>query len=263
MIQNKNKFPYEAKGLKLNNFAYTILEIMFVVSIITVLLATFFLISMRRAGSMRDKIKSANALRLQEKVKLDKEIEMDDELHKFRDAMEAQKAQKRMKEDSVTPAIFRISKGINYSGNTDSKSSLLAKKLLSAATLKIKLNQMKEALQLLKEASNLGAFEPKTSLEVAKLFWQAGDFKYAQESLDNALMLDPEYADAHLLKARLFIKNNRLDLAEKSIIATENLSHKNADVLLVWSEFYLKKGNKARSRLLLEEYKMIISRNPN
>ncbi|MCJ8347409.1 tetratricopeptide repeat protein [bacterium] len=243
--------------------AYTLVEIMIVISIMTVLLTMFFLVSMRRAGSMKDKIQDVNALRLQEKKKIDLQVEVDQELKGFRSAMEAEKTRKLLQGNVVTPAVYRISKGVNYSGVNDGKTSQLVKKLLDAATLKIQANQLDEALKLLNEASTLEAFDPKISLELAKLFWQSGRMDHAQESLSNALVLDPEYADAHLLKARLFIRNGQLDMAKKSIVMTENLKHSNADIMLVWSEFYSKKGNKQESKLYLDKYKYLLGKDVN
>ncbi|MCO4782553.1 MAG: prepilin-type N-terminal cleavage/methylation domain-containing protein [Candidatus Cloacimonetes bacterium] len=243
--------------------AYTMVEILIVVSIITVLLAVLFLISMRRAGSMKNKIDDVNSLRLQEKRKVNLQVEVDSELQNFRNAMEVQRAKKLIQDNPVNPAVYRISKGVNYSGNTDGKTNQLVQKLLATATKKIKSGQIKEAVQLLKEANTIATFDPNTSLEIAKLFLHSDHLDYAKASIDNAITLDPEYAEAHLFKARLLIKSNQLDLAKQSIVHTENLKHKNADIMLVWSEYYSKIGNKHESKLYLDKYKFLLGKDKN
>jgi tetratricopeptide (TPR) repeat protein len=171
-----------------------------------------------------------------------------------------QRAEQLIKNNPVNPAVFRVSKGVNYTGNTEVKTKQLVRKLLATATKKIKSGQINDAVQLLKEANTIATFDPTTSLEVAKLFLHADRLEYAKASIDNALVLDPEYADAHLFKARLLIKSNQMDLAKESILRTENLNHKNADVLLVWSEYFSKVGNKHESKLYLDKYKFLISK---
>lgn len=243
--------------------AYTMVEILIVVSIITVLLAVLFLVSMRRAGGMKNKIDDVNSLRMQEKKKINLQVEVDNELQSFRNAMNAQKAKQLIENNPINPAVFRVSKGVSYAGNTDGNTNQLVQKLLATAMKKIRTGQVDDAVQLLKEANTISTFDPTTSLEIAKLFLHSNSLEYAKESIDNALVLDPEYAEAHLFKARLLIKSNQLDLAKESITRTESLKHKNADVMLVWSEYFSKIGNKHESKLYLDKYKFLVGKDKN
>jgi tetratricopeptide (TPR) repeat protein len=65
---------------------------------------------------------------------------------------------------------------------------------------------------------------------LAKSQYEAGNFEKARQSIDEALKLDPENVNLHLLSVRLYIETGQLESALKEIDQIRKLDEKNAEV---------------------------------
>ena len=98
---------------------YTAVEIMIVVTILSVLLLTVFLISIHRAKELRKKASNAVEMRQQNHVMLD-EVTLGRELEKYRLWMNTKLYQRNMDPGPQDVVLYRVSQGIRYdSSNTD------------------------------------------------------------------------------------------------------------------------------------------------
>jgi Flp pilus assembly protein TadD len=65
---------------------------------------------------------------------------------------------------------------------------------------------------------------------LARSQYENGNFDKARKSIDEALKLDPENVNLHLLSARLSIETGQLEVAMKELELTRKLDEKNAEV---------------------------------
>lgn len=233
------------------NKGFTIVEIMVVVSILGLLLVALTLFSFYRAGSLRQKIKDADAKRSQNPTAIS-EITLNKDILAFREELEARRV--GLLDEPPLPSLFRVSQGISYD-TVPEEAPRLARKLLGAALLRIRGGASEgEVLGLLKEASILGTMNPKILAEVASVALEANLVDFAREQADEVLKLDATYADAWLVKARLALKANHVTEAREALKTAADHKQKNAEIFLVYSELYLKEGKKEESEAALRQY---------
>src|SRR5438093_5390046 len=66
--------------------------------------------------------------------------------------------------------------------------------------------------------------------QLAKEQYESGNFDKSRQTVNEALRLDPESGQLHLLSAKLAIEQGQLELADKELGAARRCDPKNADV---------------------------------
>ena len=200
---------------------YTAVEIMIVVTILAVLLLTVFLISIHRARELRKKAFNAVEMRQQNEVVLS-EVTLGKELENYRLWMNSRLYQRNMDPGPQDIVLYRVSQGIRYDSSKVDESNKIALSLVRAAILKIRSGKLEDAKQLLFQASQLDPLEPKIYVELGRVGLLGKDLKFAMEQVKTVLNIEPDYADAYILKARVLMKQGSLDEASKNLkIAVE------------------------------------------
>ena len=193
---------------------YTAVEIMIVVTILSVLLLTVFLISIHRAKELRKKASNAVEMRQQNHVMLN-EVTLGEELEKYRLWMNTKLYQRNMDPGPQDVVLYRVSQGIRYDSSNTDESNKIALSLVRAAILKIRSGKLKSAKQLLLQASQLDPLEPRIYVELGRVGLLGEDFIFAMQQVKTVIEIEPEYADAYILKARVLMKQGNLQEALK------------------------------------------------
>jgi prepilin-type N-terminal cleavage/methylation domain-containing protein len=239
-----------------NNKGFTIVEIMIVISIITVLISVFFLISWHRTRSMQEKVKDVENMRNQSSSTAFEDLSADKQLIHYQNVLDASKF-KKYAAKADEPVVYRISKGVVYEGADEKNTDSIAKKLLVKAFLKAKSGDLEEALKLLKEASVLNPVDAEVYTDLARVIANRGDIDQALEQVNSAIRFEPKYADAYIVRARLMLEKGNLKGAEKDLEHASKLTQSNAEIFLVWSEYYMKKGNEELAKDYLQKFRVL------
>tara|TARA_Y100000589_G_C27176089_1_gene638832 strand:- start:7 stop:738 length:732 start_codon:yes stop_codon:yes gene_type:complete len=235
---------------------YTAVEIIIVVAILSVLLLTVFLISIQRARELRKKAYAAAAVRQQDEVILS-EVTLGKELQNYRLWMNSKLYQRNMDPGPQDVVLYRVSQGIRYDSSKIDESNKIALSLVRAAILKIRSGKLGDAKQLLFQASQLNPLEPKIYVELGRVGLLGEDLKFAMEQVQIVLTMEPEYADAYILKARVLMKQGSLDEASKNLKIAALKVQSSAELFLALSEFYFQKGDLALSKDYAEKFKAL------
>ena len=102
--------------------------------------------------------------------------------------------------------LYRVSQGIRYDSSNTDESNKIALSLVRAAILKIRSGKLKSAKQLLIQASQLDPLEPRIYVELGRVGLLGEDFIFAMQQVKTVIEIEPEYADAYILKARVSMK---------------------------------------------------------
>ena len=221
---------------------YTVVEIMIVVSILSVLLLTVFLISVQRAKELRTKAAKSVEMRRQDEVVLN-EVSLGKELEDYRLWMNTKLYQRNMDPSPQDVVLYRVSQGIRYDSRTIAESNKIALSLVRAAILKIRSGKLNDAKRLLLQASELDPIEPKIYVELGRVGLLGEDFNFAMDQVKTVLNIDPDYADAFILRARLHMKQGNLKEASKSLKIAAEKVQSSAELFLALSEFHFLKGD--------------------
>jgi len=221
---------------------YTAVEIMIVVTILSVLLLTVFLISIHRAKELRKKASNAVEMRQQNHVMLD-EVTLGKELEKYRLWMNTKLYQRNMDPGPQDVVLYRVSQGIRYDSSNTDESNKIALSLVRAAILKIRSGKLKSAKQLLIQASQLDPLEPRIYVELGRVGLLGEDFIFAMQQVKTVIEIEPEYADAYILKARVLMKQGNLQEAFKNLKIAAEKVQSSAELFLALSEFHFQKGD--------------------
>ncbi len=232
---------------------YTVVEIMIVVAILAVLLLTVFLISIHRARELRKKAFNAVEMRQQNEVVLN-EVTLGKELESYRLWMNSRLYQRNMDPGPQDIVLYRVSQGIRYDSSKVDESNKIALSLVRAAILKIRSGKLKDAKQLLFQASQLDPLEPKIYVELGRVGLLGKDLKFAMEQVKTVLNIEPDYADAYILKARVLMKQGSLDEASKNLEIAAEKVQSSAELFLALSEFYFQKGDLYLSKDYAEKF---------
>tara|TARA_B100000674_G_C37872440_1_gene930208 strand:- start:429 stop:1160 length:732 start_codon:yes stop_codon:yes gene_type:complete len=235
---------------------YTVVEIMIVVTILAVLLLTVFLISIHRARELRKKAFNAVKMRQQNEVVLN-EITLGKELQNYRLWMNSRLYQRNMDPGPQDIVLYRVSQGIRYDSSKVDESNKIALSLVRAAILKIRSGKLEDAKQLLFQASQLDPLEPKIYVELGRVGLLGKDLKFAMEQVKTVLIIEPDYADAYILKARVLMKQGSLDEASKNLEIAADKVQSSAELFLALSEFYFQKGDLYLSKDYAEKFKAL------
>ncbi|MEE2923889.1 MAG: prepilin-type N-terminal cleavage/methylation domain-containing protein [bacterium] len=221
---------------------YTAVEIMIVVTILSVLLLTVFLISIHRAKELRKKASNAVEMRQQNHVMLN-EVTLGEELEKYRLWMNTKLYQRNMDPGPQDVVLYRVSQGIRYDSSNTDESNKIALSLVRAAILKIRSGKLKSAKQLLIQASQLDPLEPRIYVELGRVGLLGEDFIFAMQQVKTVIEIEPEYADAYILKARVLMKQGNLQEAFKNLKIAAEKVQSSAELFLALSEFHFQKGD--------------------
>ena len=232
---------------------YTVVEIMIVVAILAVLLLTVFLISIHRARELRKKAFNAVEMRQQNEVVLT-EVTLGKELQNYRLWMNSRLYQRNMDPGPQDIVLYRVSQGIRYDSSKVDESNKIALSLVRAAILKIRSGKLEDAKQLLFQASQLDPLEPKIYVELGRVGLLGKDLKFAMEQVKTVLNIEPDYADAYILKARVLMKQGSLDEASKNLEIAAEKVQSSAELFLALSEFYFQKGDLYLSKDYAEKF---------
>ena len=232
---------------------YTVVEIMIVVAILAVLLLTVFLISIHRARELRKKAFNAVEMRQQNEVVLN-EVTLGKELENYRLWMNSRLYQRNMDPGPQDIVLYRVSQGIRYDSSKVDESNKIALSLVRAAILKIRSGKLEDAKQLLFQASQLDPLEPKIYVELGRVGLLGKDLKFAMEQVKTVLNIEPDYADAYILKARVLMKQGSLDEASKNLEIAAEKVQSSAELFLALSEFYFQKGDLYLSKDYAEKF---------
>ena len=232
---------------------YTAVEIMIVVAILAVLLLTVFLISIHRARELRKKAFNAVEMRQQNEVVLN-EVTLGKELENYRLWMNSRLYQRNMDPGPQDIVLYRVSQGIRYDSSKVDESNKIALSLVRAAILKIRSGKLEDAKQLLFQASQLDPLEPKIYVELGRVGLLGKDLKFAMEQVKTVLNIEPDYADAYILKARVLMKQGSLDEASKNLEIAAEKVQSSAELFLALSEFYFQKGDLYLSKDYAEKF---------
>lgn len=235
---------------------YSAVEIMIVVTILSVLLLTVFLISIHRARELKRKAVESSEIRKQGHIALS-EITLGKEISDYRHWMDTKLYQRNMDPTPQDVVIYRISQGIRYDSSNVNESNKIALSLVRAAILKIRSGQLNDARELLMKATLLDPLEPKIYLELGRVGLLGNELQFAKDQVKTVLNMEPEYADAYILRARILMKEGNLLEAAKSLESASDKVQSSAELFLVWSEYYLKKGDLERSKDYADKFNAI------
>ena len=147
------------------------------------------------------------------------------------------------KEEREQPMLFRIAKGVSYDTGSREKNNALARSLIKQAIFKTKAGDLPTARRLLSEASVLNPLDPVIYGELARVGYLMKDLDYALKQVGNALEINPDFADALLVRARVFLTQGNLKQAWKDLQKSASLKHADPEYFLVLSEYHLKSGH--------------------
>lgn len=229
--------------------AYSVVEILFVVAIISALVATVFVISMHRSRELQLKIRSAEAKKNQDEQGEVGPLSFDEDLKIFRQKLELYRYGSPS-DQQETPLLYRVGLGVSYEGTNIADNEKFARSLLFKAVLRVRGGNLEEARHFLKEAATLNPFDPDIFVELARVSFLQDNIPNALAEIDEAMRHEPAYADPWLLKARIMISQDNYLAAEQELKKAAEMKQKNAEIFLIWSEYHLKKGNPQ----LAEEY---------
>ena len=232
---------------------YTVVEIMIVVTILSVLLLTVFLISIHRAKELRKKASNAVEMRQQDEVVLN-EVTLGKELENYRLWMNTKLYQRNMDPGPQDVVLYRVSQGIRYDSSTSDESNKIALSLVRAAILKIRSGKLADAKHLLLQASELDPLDPRIYVELGRVGLLGEDFNFAMEQVKTVINIEPEYADAYILKARVFMKKGNLEEASKNLKIAAEKVQSSAELFLALSEFHFQKGDLPLSKGYAEKF---------
>lgn len=232
---------------------YTVVEILIVVSILSVLLLTVFLISIHRAKELRKKTFNAVEMRQQNEVVLN-EVTLGKELENYRLWMNTKLYQRNMDPGPQDVVLYRVSQGIRYDSSTSDESNKIALSLVRAAILKIRSGKLDDAKHLLLQASQLDPLDPKIYVELGRVGLLGEDFNFAMEQVKTVLSLEPEYADAYILRARVLMKKGNLEEASENLKTAAEKVQSSAELFLALSEFHFQKGDLSLSKSYAEKF---------
>ena len=123
--------------------------------------------------------------------------------------------------------------------NLDKKS---ARDLTYVAMAGRYLNSIKDANDTLRDAVDAdpkGPLGARANIEWAALFLEKYDAGHAEVSLDEALKVLPDDADAHVLMARVKLEQNEVPLAERELAAALKKNPHHAGALALQAELYV------------------------
>ena len=249
MIVDNLSFVRERRG-------YSAVEIMIVVSILSVLLLSVFLISVHRARALKRKAVESNQLRQQGQVSLN-ELDLGKVITEYRSWMDTKLYQRNMDPSPQDVVLYRISQGIRYDSNNVTEANKIALSLVRAAILKTRSGQLNDAKELLVKATLLNPIEPKIYVELGKVGLLGEDLKFASEQVKTVLNMDPDYADAYILRARILMKKGNLSEASEDLKLAATKVQSSAELFLAWSEYHLAKGNLELSKDYAEKFNAI------
>lgn len=235
---------------------YSAVEIMIVVSILSVLLLSVFLISVHRARALKRKAVESNQLRQQGQVSLN-ELDLGKVITEYRSWMDSKLYQRNMDPSPQDVVLYRISQGIRYDSNNVTEANKIALSLVRAAILKTRSGQLNDAKELLVKATLLNPIEPKIYVELGKVGLLGEDLKFASEQVKTVLNMDPDYADAYILRARILMKKGNLSEASEDLKLAATKVQSSAELFLAWSEYHLAKGNLELSKDYAEKFNAI------
>lgn len=235
MIVDNLSFVRERRG-------YSAVEVMIVVSIISVLLLSVFLVSVHRARELKRKAVESNQLRQQGQVSLN-ELDLGKVITEYRSWMDSKLYQRNMDPSPQDVVLYRISQGIRYDSNNVTEANKIALSLVRAAILKTRSGQLNDAKELLVKATLLNPIEPKIYVELGKVGLLGDDLKFASEQVTTVLNMDPDYADAYILRARILMKKGNLSEASEDLKLAATKVQSSPELFLAWSEYHLAKGN--------------------
>ncbi|MBW7876369.1 MAG: prepilin-type N-terminal cleavage/methylation domain-containing protein [Candidatus Cloacimonetes bacterium] len=231
---------------------YTVLEIMIVIAILGLLLSVVVIIGIQRAKSLKSDIaESQNQVTQGENLKPDA-FRLSEQIVGFQKALDARLLQAL--EEKRTPAVFRISKGVRYEAQ-DKDVVAMVRQLLTSAVIRARANQPKEALAMLREASLLSPLDPGIATQSARVAILAGEGQFALDQINSAIRLDPEYAEAYLVRAKISLLQERTEDALKDLQIATNLKQTGPEIFLLFSEYYNKKGDLQRAEENLAHYR--------
>ena len=229
---------------------------MIVVSILSVLLLSVFLISVHRARALKRKAVESNQLRQQGQVSLN-ELDLGKVITEYRSWMDSKLYQRNMDPSPQDVVLYRISQGIRYDSNNVTEANKIALSLVRAAILKTRSGQLNDAKELLVKATLLNPIEPKIYVELGKVGLLGEDLKFASEQVKTVLNMDPDYADAYILRARILMKKGNLSEASEDLKLAATKVQSSAELFLAWSEYHLAKGNLELSKDYAEKFNAI------
>ena len=254
-LGNKSVIIEKMFGLR-ERKGYSAVEVMIVVSIISVLLLSVFLVSIYRARELKRKALKSSELRSQGQVSVN-ELDLGKVITEYRSWMDTQLYQRNMDPTPQDVVLYRISQGIRYDSNNITEANKIALSLVRAAILKTRSGQLKDAKELLVKASLLNPIEPKIYIELGKVGLLGEDLKFASEQVKAVLSMDPDYADAYILRARILMKKGNFSEAFEDLKLAAIKVQSSAELFLAWSEYHLKKGNLELSKDYAEKFSAI------
>lgn len=226
-----------------NRLGYSVLEILVVLSIIVLLLTTVFLISMHRARQLKNKVRDAEIMRTQGVNTSVSDVKLGQKLESYRHWLDGKVYAALSREEREQPMLFRIAKGVSYDTGSWEKNNALARSLIKQAILKTRSGDLATARRLLNEASILNPLDPVIYGELARVGYLMQDLDYALKQITSALEINPDFADAFLVRARVYLSQGQLEDAWKDLQKSATLKHTDPEYFLVLSEYHLKKGH--------------------
>lgn len=132
--------------------------------------------------------------------------------------------------------------------------------LMALAQGQIAVGNTAMARSVLRRLTQLASFNPAWLTRAAAKQIEIGDSEAAEYSLSKALLAEPDYRAARILQARLNMQNNKLDLAEKQVLALAGAGTPQADSLRLLGEIRL-----AQKRLpeAVNAYRAAYAREPD
>ena len=194
------------------------------------------------AKELRKKASNAVEMRQQNHVMLN-EVTLGEELEKYRLWMNTKLYQRNMDPGPQDVVLYRVSQGIRYDSSNTDESNKIALSLVRAAILKIRSGKLKSAKQLLIQASQLDPLEPRIYVELGRVGLLGEDFIFAMQQVKTVIEIEPEYADAYILKARVLMKQGNLQEAFKNLKIAAEKVQSSAELFLALSEFHFQKGD--------------------
>ncbi len=228
-----------------------------VLSILTVLLVTVFMVSVYRARHLRDQVRESEELRTQ-KGSTPSPVSLGKRLISYRKWLNEHEYRRLSAKHQEEPILYRISKGISYEATAEKENTRIAENLLRRALMSFKAGDPQSAMALLKQASTLTPLNPKIYVELARVGLALNQEDFALKQIEQALDLEAEYATAYLIQARIMLARKDFKAAHTALIKSATLKHKNPEYFLIWSEYHLKQGNVEKAQEMAKNFKMMM-----
>ena len=241
-----------------NGKGYTVLEILIVLAILTVLLVTVFMVSVYRARHLRDRVRESEEIRNQTDSKPLSPVSLGQRLSSFRKWLNERDYRHLSQEHRQEPVLYRISQGIFYEAQAEKENNRIAESLLRRALMSFKAGDPQSALTMLKQAGTLTPLNPKIYVELARIGLALKQDSFALEQIKQALDIEPKYATAYLIQARIMLFKKDFKAAHAALLKSSTLKHKNPEYFLVWSEYHLKLGNLEKSEEFANSFRALM-----